>query len=104
VNLPSETELYTFQLYQQGLNVTEIAKKRNIRPSTIIRHLCDLIDKNQPIDINQLVPVERQQKILQVLEVLGDISLTPIKEYLGESYSFDEIRLVREKWRREHRK
>ncbi len=104
VNLPSETELYTYQLYQQGLNVTQIAQKRNIRPSTIIRHLCDLIDKNQQIDINQLVPLERQQKILQVLEVLGDIALTPIKDYLGESYSFDEIRLVREKWRRENRK
>ena len=104
VSLPSETELYTLQLYQQGLTVAEIAQKRSIRPTTIIRHLSDLIDKNQLVDINQLIPVEKQQKIRQVLEVLGDISLTPIKEYLGESYSFDEIRLVRGKWRQENRK
>ena len=103
-NLPSETELYTLQLYQQGLSVAEIAQKRSIRPTTIIRHLSDLIEKNQSVDINQLIPVEKQQKIRQVLEVLGDISLTPIKEYLGESYSFDEIRLVRGKWRQENRK
>ncbi len=104
VSLPSETELYTLQLYQQGLTVAEIAQKRSIRPTTIIRHLSDLIEKNQSVDINQLISVEKQQKIRQVLEVLGDISLTPIKEYLGESYSFDEIRLVRGKWRQENRK
>ena len=48
-----------------------------------------------------LVPFDRQKKIWQVIDVLGDISLTPIREYLGESYSFDEIRLVRARWRRE---
>jgi ATP-dependent DNA helicase RecQ len=104
VNVPSDTELHTLELYQQGFSVTEIAQKRNIRTTTVIRHLCDLIEKNQSVDLNQLVPVDKQRKILQVLEVLGDISLTPIKEYLGENYSFDEIRLVREKWRRESRK
>ncbi|MEH1891895.1 MAG: DNA helicase RecQ [Nostoc sp.] len=104
LSLPSDTEIFTFQLHKQGLSVTEIAQKRNIRPTTIIRHLTDLIEKNQPVDLNQLVSLEHQQKIWQVLEVLGDISLTPIREQLGESYSFDEIRLVRGKWRRENRK
>ncbi|MBD2679695.1 MULTISPECIES: DNA helicase RecQ [Nostoc] len=103
-SLPSDTEIFTFQLHKQGLSVAEIAQKRNIRPTTIIRHLADLIEKNQPVDLNQLVPLERQQKIWQVLEVLGDISLTPIREQLGESYTYDEIRLVRGKWRRENRK
>jgi ATP-dependent DNA helicase RecQ len=102
--LPTETEYFTLQLHQQGLTVEEIAQKRNFRPTTIIRHLSDLIDKNQPVDLNLLVPLEKQQKILQVLEILGDIALTPIKEYLGENYSFDEIRLVKGKWRRDSKK
>jgi ATP-dependent DNA helicase RecQ len=101
---PSETELLTLQLHQRGLGVDEIAQKRNVRSTTIIRHLVDLIEKNQPVDLNQLVPLERQKKIWQVLEVLGDISLTPIREQLGDAYSYDEIRLVRGKWRRENRK
>ncbi len=103
-SLPSDTEIFTFQLHKQGLSVAEIAQKRNIRPTTIIRHLADLIEKNQPVDLNHLVPLEHQQKIWQVLEVLGDISLTAIREQLGESYTYDEIRLVRGKWRRENRK
>ncbi|HLP89818.1 MAG TPA: DNA helicase RecQ [Nostocaceae cyanobacterium] len=102
-NKPSDTELFTFHLYQLGYSINEIAEKRNIRPSTIVRHLSDLIEKDQPIDINKLVPVERQKKILQVLNTLGDIALTPIKEYLGTDYTFDEIRLVRGIWRKEKR-
>ncbi|MBH8554621.1 DNA helicase RecQ [Nostocaceae cyanobacterium CENA357] len=103
-NLPTDTELTTLKLHQQGLNIAAIAQKRNLSPSTVFNHLAKLIEKNQPVDFNQLVPLEHQQKIWQVLEVLGDISLTPIKEQLGESYTFDEIRLMREKWRRENRK
>jgi ATP-dependent DNA helicase RecQ len=100
----SGSELQTLQLHQQGLNIAQIAQKRNLSPSTIASHLEKLIEKNQPVDLNQLVPLEHQQKIWQVLEVLGDIALTPIKEQLGDSYTFNEIRLVREKWRRQNRK
>ncbi len=103
-NSSSYTELQTLQLHQQGLNIAQIAQKRNLSPATVSNHLEKLIEKNQPVDLNQLIPLEHQQKIWQVLEVLGDISLTPIKEQLGESYTFDEIRLVRGKWRRENRK
>ncbi|MEC4816867.1 MAG: DNA helicase RecQ [Scytonema sp. PMC 1069.18] len=99
--LPSDTEVYTLKLHNQGLSVEEIAQKRNLRPATIISHLSNLIEKNQPVDMNLLVSPEKQQKILQVLDILGDIPLTPIKEYLGDRYSFDEIRLVRGKWRQE---
>ncbi|MEH2331478.1 DNA helicase RecQ [Nostoc sp.] len=103
-NSASYTELHTLQLHQQGLNIAQIAQKRNLSPATVSNHLEKLIEKNQPVDLNQLVLLEHQQKIWKVLEVLGDISLTPIKEQLGESYTFDEIRLVRSKWRRENRK
>lgn len=78
LNELSGTELTTLQMYQQGLSVNEIASKRHVRPTTIIGHLADLIEKNQPVDLNKLVSPERQQKIWQVLEALGDINLTPI--------------------------
>lgn len=102
-NLPNDTELTTLRLHQQGLSVAEIARQRNLSPSTIFTHLSQLMAKNQPVDLNQLVPLEHQQKIWQVLEILGDVSLTPVKEQLGENYTFDQIRLVREKWRRQNR-
>ncbi|MBF2063427.1 MAG: DNA helicase RecQ [Calothrix sp. C42_A2020_038] len=94
------TELVSLQMYREGLSVEEIAKKRNFKPSTIMRHLIDLMEKNHDIDINVLIPVQKQQTIWKVLDTLGDVSLTPIKEYLGDEYSYEEIRLVKSKWRR----
>lgn len=96
---PTGTQIQTLQLHQNGLTVAEIAENRNIRPSTVIRHLSDLIELNQPVDIDRLVPPERQEAICQALQVVGDRALTPIRDYLGESFSFDEIRLVRGLWR-----
>jgi ATP-dependent DNA helicase RecQ len=100
---PSDTQLFTLQLHRQGLSVAEIAQKRNIRPTTIIRHLSDLVEMNQPVDLNQLVPPHRQQKISEALLVVGSHSLNQIREYLGEGYSYDEIRLVRGRWQRENK-
>lgn len=100
-NIPTDTEQFTLHLYQQGLSVAEIAQKRDLRPTTIIRHLSDLVEKNQNVDLDRLVDRDRQIKICQALEKLGDISLTPIREYLGEDYSYDEIRLVRGRWRKD---
>ncbi|MGL5877115.1 MAG: helix-turn-helix domain-containing protein, partial [Xenococcaceae cyanobacterium] len=100
-NAPTDTEQFTLHLYQQGLSVVEIAQKRDLRPTTIIRHLSDLVEKNQNVDLDRLVDRDRQIKICQALEKLGDISLTPIREYLGEDYSYDEIRLVRGRWRKD---
>ena len=96
---PTATLIQTLQLYQNGLSVTEIAAQRNIKPSTVIGHLADLIQFKQPVDINQFVTPERQATIWQAIQVVGDGSLTPIRDYLGDSYAFDEIRLVRGLWR-----
>jgi ATP-dependent DNA helicase RecQ len=47
-----------------------------------------------------VIPV-KQEVILKAIQKIGADSLTPLKEYLGESFSYEEIRLVRAWWRRE---
>ncbi|MBD1831814.1 DNA helicase RecQ [Cyanobacteria bacterium FACHB-472] len=99
-NQPSYTQLKTLDLYMQGLSIAEIAQQRDLRTGTIVDHLAELIALNQPIDINSMVSPERQLEILKAIEVTATESLTKIREFLGESYSFDEIRLVRGMWKR----
>jgi ATP-dependent DNA helicase RecQ len=91
------------QLHQQGLSIEEIAQKRNLRLTTIVRHLCDLVEKDAAVDLNKLVERDRQVKIFQALQTVGSHSLNSIREYLGEDYTYDEIRLVRGRWRYENR-
>jgi ATP-dependent DNA helicase RecQ len=95
---PSETQKLTLEMHQEGFSIQQIADRRDLRPTTIIRHLSELIELKQPVDLDRLVEPERQEKILKVLEKRGAVSLTLLKDALGESYTYDEIRLVRGKW------
>jgi ATP-dependent DNA helicase RecQ len=99
IPLPSQSQMLTLQLHQQGLNIIEIAQRRGFAVSTVATHLSELIEMNQPVTLNKLVAPEKQQIIIQAIESIGDNALKPIKEYLGENYSYDEIKLVRGWWR-----
>jgi ATP-dependent DNA helicase RecQ len=101
VPLPSNTHMVTLQYYQQGLSIEGIAQERGLSLSTIITHLSELIEMQQPVDLNRLVPPERQKPIIQAIQTVGADLLKSIREHLGEEYSYEEIRLVRSWWRRE---
>jgi len=101
VPLPSQTHLATLQLYQQGLSIADIAQRRNLQPRTIATHLSELIEMNQPVDIDRLVAKELHQPILEAIETVGDKTLRALRDRLGEDYSYEDIRLVRAWWRRE---
>ena len=91
--------MLTLQLHQQGLSIPEIAKERDFSVSTINNHLSELMEMNQPVALNKLVPADKQQEIIKVIEAVGELSLKTIKEALGDDYSYAEIRLVRGCWR-----
>jgi ATP-dependent DNA helicase RecQ len=96
---PALTENITRQLsramFQQGLGVDEIAKRRNLTRGTIITHLAELLEVGQDIDIERLIAPERYQIIAEALHRIGDSILRPVKDDLGDDFSYDEIRLVR---------
>lgn len=102
VALPNTTQTVTLQLYQQGLDIGAIAMQRNLTESTVLKHICELIETNQPIDLDRFVSPERQQVIFAAIEKVGADTLKPIKEHLGEEFTYDEIKLVRAWWRRDH--
>ncbi|MBC6421416.1 MAG: DNA helicase RecQ [Hormoscilla sp. SP5CHS1] len=89
----------TLELYQQGHSPEEIAEKRNLKSTTIMGHLAELIEMQQPVDLDKIVPPKRQQPILQAIQQVGTSSLKTIYEHLQECYSYGEIRLVLASWR-----
>jgi len=88
----------TLELYRQDLTIGEIAQKRGLTITTIVSHLEKLILEGEDISIDSFVAPERQLNIKHALEEHGTKSLNPVKEKLGERYSYEEIRLVRAKW------
>src|SRR5574340_207368 len=91
------TTQITMELYKQHFTIHEIAQKRGLAPSTIASHLEKLILDGEDISIDTFVDSEKQQRIRQTLKELGMKFLNPVKEKLGEGYSYEEIRLVRAK-------
>ncbi|NEP40681.1 MAG: DNA helicase RecQ [Okeania sp. SIO2H7] len=98
-NFPSFTQIETLELHKQGLSIDAIANQRGISSGTVTGHLAELIEKEQPVDIDKLVTPKHQEKIIAAIEEVGDGALKPIYEYLQERYNYNEIKLVRAYWR-----
>ena len=90
---PSESRRISLQLFREGKSIREIAKSRNLVDGTIEGHLASFIQTGE-IEIHELVPEPKLTKILQVVGEVGGNAALPIKEKLGDDYSFAEIRTV----------
>ncbi|MFH0955727.1 MAG: RecQ family ATP-dependent DNA helicase [Candidatus Falkowbacteria bacterium] len=94
------TQLETLELWNKGMSLGKIAEARELAAGTITGHLCFLIEKGLGVNIDKLVKPERQKKIMAAIKKVGADKLTPIREALGEEYSWDEIKLVLAKTRK----
>lgn len=97
-----DTRLTTWELFEQGLSVEEIASQRQLKLTTIQGHLADLIEQGKPIDLNPLVSPEHQALILKAVRETGvSEGIKPIYEYLNEKIDYGEIRLFLAWWRQQ---
>ena len=91
----------TYILIQMGLSLEEIAVERSVKISTIYAHLEKLIEEGRKIDLENIRPLdeERLGKILDAFRTLSTEALSPVREYLAETYEeefdYDEVRLAR---------
>ena len=86
----------TKKYFLQKLPVEKIAEKRGLAHSTIAGHLEKLIATGEKLDINYLKPpTERFKKIKKAFQESGGLNLSPVREILGEEYSYDELRMAR---------
>lgn len=110
----SASRQITLDLYRAGRSIEEIAQERNIKPGTVMDHLADLIEGGETIDITPLISQDHYDVIVAAFYKVGFMRerqapdrgqpyppLRPVKELLGDEYSYDEIRLVRAHLRRQ---
>ncbi|THU41995.1 helicase [Niastella caeni] len=85
----------SLQLFKEGKTLAEIATLRELAPSTIEGHLASFI-KTGEIDIKEIVAENKIAIILQAVEELNlpTAATTPVKEKLGDEFSYGEIRAV----------
>ncbi|TXE20865.1 DNA helicase RecQ [Psychroflexus gondwanensis] len=85
----------TYTLFENGNSIEEIAKIRNLKSTTVISHLCTLVEKGKPIDLSKLVSSSEVKKVENILkEIDYEGALKPIFEALEGNMSYEKIRLA----------
>jgi ATP-dependent DNA helicase RecQ len=93
---PGPTYYETKGLLEQGLTIYQVAQQRGLGEGTIINHLERLVMAGEKLDLAHLLPPpEHLAKIESAFNERGTQFLAPVREALGEGYSYEELRLVR---------
>ncbi|MEP6944546.1 MAG: DNA helicase RecQ [Acidobacteriota bacterium] len=89
-----DTHTISFDMFRDGMTMDAIARKRGIGVSTIEGHLARFVASGE-LSLEQLVPIEKIENIRDAIAKFSESkALAPIKHYLGEGYSYGEIRAV----------
>ncbi|GAA3971900.1 DNA helicase RecQ [Mucilaginibacter dorajii] len=89
----NDTKMETFTMYRHGKGVAEIAAERGLSPMTIESHLSHFIESGE-IDVLEIVPAAKVPVIKDAVESYGSEMLSPLKQILGDDYSYGEIKAV----------
>lgn len=92
-----ESVIKTMELFKQGRSIVEIAQERNLAQSTILSHLADAYQQGEKLDIDRFVPADRQAMIVKAFKKLGTDYLSPVRQDLGQSFSWEDLKWVRAK-------
>jgi hypothetical protein len=90
-----ESSRISLQMFKAGESIAAIATERGFAVSTIESHLASFIPTGE-VTLQELLPEQKINKILQVVEELGD-KLTgskDVKDKLPADYSFADIKAV----------
>ena len=95
-----DTKKVSFDLFKSGKSVEEIALERSLTGTTIEGHLAHYISSGD-IELFEVIDRIKAQKIIDQFHIMKTTAMTPVKEALGNDYSYGEIRLVMAHLRRE---
>ncbi|MED1410974.1 MULTISPECIES: DNA helicase RecQ [Bacillus] len=87
----ANSHLETYEMYKQGINLGEIAKKRDLSRQTIENHLIRCYEDGMEVDWKSFVPAEYESLIENAVQH-AEGGLKSIKEQLPDEVSYFMIR------------
>lgn len=83
----------SFNLFLSGKTIEEIAEERGLAISTIEAHLSKYVRLGE-VDISEFVEEDKVELIIDAINELSNLNLSPLKGYLGDEVSYSELRFV----------
>jgi hypothetical protein len=84
----------TLELFREGKNISSIASERVMSEVTIYSHFTRLIQAGQ-IEISDVMEKEKLKALENIFEDYHEQSLTPLKEQVGDAFTWEELKLYR---------
>jgi len=86
----------TVDLISQNRSLDEVAEQRGISETTIRSHLERFVQDGGKIDLDHLMPSDvRRSRIEAAFKEMGEARLTPVRDALGDDYTWEELAVVR---------
>ena len=90
----TDTYQISLEMFRSGLSIKEIAESRAINTSTVENHLARFISTGK-VELHELVPESKIGPIREAVVKFNHTgALSPVKEFLGDDYSYGEIKAV----------
>lgn len=87
-----DTKKVSYEMFQSGKTVEEIAKERGLVETTIASHLAHYVRKGE-LDVLQFISKEKLAEIVKYFESTDNRNLTPARDALGEKFDYGELRM-----------
>lgn len=87
------SHLETLELFNEGLSIEEIARKRKLAVTTLENHLIQCAEEDRSVDFSGIIPEKYLSQLVMAVEEAGDQRLKPIKELLPTEVSYFMIKV-----------
>ncbi|MCG8331623.1 MAG: helix-turn-helix domain-containing protein [Chitinophagales bacterium] len=88
-----DTKQITYELYQQGKSIEEIAEERSLTTATIEGHLSHFIEQ-RTIDVTDFLPIEDVQAIIKYAGEMKEVRLSEIKAHFEDTYTYGQLKMA----------
>lgn len=82
----------TLAMLKDGKTVEEIARERQLGETTIYGHCVRLI-RLEKLELDEVLECDRINEIAAIFDDYDGMSLTPLKEKVGDDFSWEELKL-----------
>ena len=85
------THIISYNLYQQGYSIDDIAKERGFTRQTIEHHLLKCVEDGLSIDLEKDIQTQYKNEIYKAIDKIGFNKLRPLKDLLPSNVSYFDI-------------
>ncbi len=92
-----DTVQYTYQLYQEGYSIEEMAQLRGLSPVTIFSHLSKLYEEGKSIDFSPFITKQQYKEIIgaaKAMNVKKGESIKALYEAMDMKHEYSVIRIA----------